>query len=249
IERHNDILPNLTLSLAIVVLIFDSFITFDQDVACFWNTKWTGASLLFFTNRWISITVYVMTLCGMTVDVRSCSSFGQATYAISILQFVPGAVFSALRAFVLSRSKPIGFIVLALSLVPVGANLVKYGQHLSGENFPPFGCLETDSISVALNFRTTVVIISRVPLIAADTLLIYITWTKLSSWAALRDIRTSKRLSLSDILFHGGTIYFIVLFALNVLHLAFTATASVIPQFTGPYVFYHPVTTCPHQFW
>ncbi|KAI0704196.1 hypothetical protein C8T65DRAFT_830827 [Cerioporus squamosus] len=88
-----------------------------------------------------------------------------------------------------------------------------------------------------------IVIMSRVPLIAADILLIYITWTKLSSWAALRDMRSSKRLSLSDILFHGGTIYFIVLFALNVLHLTFTATAvagdgsdgdSVITYFTAP---------------
>ncbi len=33
-------------------------------------------------------------------------------------------VFSALRAFVLSRSKLLGVLVLALSLVPVGANLV-----------------------------------------------------------------------------------------------------------------------------
>lgn len=33
--------------------------------------------------------------------------------------------FSALRAFVLSRSKPLGVLVLALSLAPVGANLVR----------------------------------------------------------------------------------------------------------------------------
>ncbi len=38
---------------------------------------------------------------------------------------------------------------------------------------------------------------------AADILLIYITWTKLSSWGASRDIR-QKRVSLSDILFRGG---------------------------------------------
>ncbi|KAI0719763.1 hypothetical protein C8T65DRAFT_736329 [Cerioporus squamosus] len=172
-----------------VVFIFDALITFDRDVACFWNTKWTGASLLFFANKWVSMTLYVMSSvefasfrsdkCGMTVDVRSCSLFGLAMRALPILQLVPGAV----------------------------------------------------------------VIMSRVPLIVADMLLIYITWTKLNSWSALRDIRFSKRLSLSDILFHGGTIYFIVLFALNVLHLVFTATAvagdgssgiSVITAFTGP---------------
>ncbi|KAI0712942.1 hypothetical protein C8T65DRAFT_695143 [Cerioporus squamosus] len=215
----------------VVVFIFDVLITFDRDVACFWNSKWTGASLLFFANKWISITLYLISL----VEFASFHSD----------KFVPGAV---------------------------GSNLVVYGYHLSGGNFPPFGCLETDGISAALSFRfavqcqpltpptlsviqqsqyakrtlihgTAVVILSRVPLIAADILLIYITWTKLSSWAALRGIRFSKRLSLSDILFHGGTIYFIVLFAMNVLHLVFTATAvagdgsggeSIIPMFTGP---------------
>ncbi|KAI0719766.1 hypothetical protein C8T65DRAFT_736332 [Cerioporus squamosus] len=162
---------------AVVVFIFDALITFDRDVACFWNTEWTGASLLFFANKWISITLYVMTL----VDFASFRSDKVIQQSYAKRTLIHG---------------------------------------------------------------TAVVIISRVPLIAADTLLIYITWTKLSSWAALRDIRTSKRLSLSDILFHGGTIYFVVLFALNVLHLVFTATAvasdgssgstSVITQFTGP---------------
>ena len=52
----------------------------------------------------------------------------------------------------------------------------------------------------------TVVIIARVPLIVADLLLIYITWTKLSSRDVLKGIRTSKRLSLSDIFLRDGTL-------------------------------------------
>ncbi len=50
----------------------------------------------------------------------------------------------------------------------------------------------------------TVVIISRVSLIAVDMILIYITWTALRGSAALTDIRRSKRLTLSDVLFRGG---------------------------------------------
>ncbi|TFK90253.1 hypothetical protein K466DRAFT_583917 [Polyporus arcularius HHB13444] len=59
---------------------------------------------------------------------ESCSMFQIALEAISIAQYVPGAIFSALRAYVLSRSKPLGFLVLALSLAPVGANLVQPGH-------------------------------------------------------------------------------------------------------------------------
>ncbi len=54
------------------------------------------------------------------------------------------------------------------------------------------------------SFQKTVVIISRVPLIVADILLICITWIKLNSRSALKGIQQSRRLSLSDILFRDG---------------------------------------------
>ncbi len=84
------------------------------------------------------------------------------------------SVFSALRVYVLSRSKPLGLLIAALSLAPVGANMVSewmfiescgrciifmgiiqvpYGYQYSGENLPPFGCLTTANISVALDLR------------------------------------------------------------------------------------------------
>ncbi|RDX49621.1 hypothetical protein OH76DRAFT_1403520 [Lentinus brumalis] len=168
---------------------------------------------------------------------ESCSGFEKATAAILVLQFLPGAVFSALRTFVLSKSKLFGSLVFLLSLAPVGANLVFFGYGLSGQNFSPFGCAETDRITAAIEIR--LVYISRVPLIVADVLLIYVTWTKLSSRGAMRTIRQSKRLSLSDILLRDGS----VLFMLNVLHLVFSVTA-VIADSGGSYlsVFTSPVT-------
>ncbi|TFK91435.1 hypothetical protein K466DRAFT_660052 [Polyporus arcularius HHB13444] len=172
-----------------------------------------------------------------------------------VLQLVPGAIFSALRAYALGRSKLVGLVVLTLSLAPVGANLVHFGFDPIGENYPIFGCEWSDSVTDAINQRYgsrrcisyvtddiegVVILISRVPLIVADMLLIYITWTKLNSRRALG----SKRLSLSDILFRDGTTYFIVLFILNVLHLVLSESAlfgfpetvgiSDVTLFTGP---------------
>ncbi|TFK80984.1 hypothetical protein K466DRAFT_604879 [Polyporus arcularius HHB13444] len=176
---------------ASVLFIFDTFITFDREVACFWAQKRIGGgSLLFFANKWISMTVYGMSVVAFAtfssdkvsipspsmanltatirgswsverliqfeiciIEVCSCSVFSIAFQAFSILQFVPGAAFSALRAFVLSRSKLLGVLVLALSLAPVGANLVLYGYQYSGENFPPFGCLTAYNAPPALNLR------------------------------------------------------------------------------------------------
>ncbi len=54
---------SLMLSLAAVLFVYDTFLTFDQDVAYFWTTKRiNGAALLFFANKWISMLVYVMVL-------------------------------------------------------------------------------------------------------------------------------------------------------------------------------------------
>ena len=42
------------------LFIYDSFIIFDREVASFWAAKrWTGASLLFLANKWISLMVYI----------------------------------------------------------------------------------------------------------------------------------------------------------------------------------------------
>ncbi|RDX40543.1 hypothetical protein OH76DRAFT_1450645 [Lentinus brumalis] len=239
------VLAGPTLTLVSVLCVYEAFVTFDGEVECFWTARRTGASLLFFANRRVSLTVYVSGAGPARIStMSSCRLLVLATTAMQILQSIPGAVFSALRAYVLCRSKVLGLLVLALSLAPAGANLVTYGYRLTGEKFPPFGCLGTDDTTPVLDVRNhTVVIISRVPLIVADCLLIYITWTKLSGRTALKDIRQSRRLSFSDILLRDGTIYFIVLFILNVLHLVFSVTSiagdgdsgqSLVPQFTAP---------------
>ncbi|KAI0695105.1 hypothetical protein C8T65DRAFT_744136 [Cerioporus squamosus] len=119
---------------ASVLFVYDALITFDQEVACFWTARRTGASLLFFPNKWISMTYYVM---------------------------MAATIFAS---------------------------------------FPS---------------------------------------DKLSSRGALKGIQQSKRLSLSDILFRDGTIYFIVLFILNALHLTISLAGSDggsnVTIFTGPF--------------
>ncbi|RDX49138.1 hypothetical protein OH76DRAFT_1483354 [Lentinus brumalis] len=217
------------------LFLYDMLLTLDREVAYFWNGRRTGAACLFLANKWISTTLYVLEMAG------------SVSPAFPSDKFVPWAAFSGLRAYVLSRSKVLGLLVLALSLAPAGANLIPFGYHPSGYRFPPFGCRETNDADTAVYLRfvmlypvsiemvqtqfsqddRTVVMISRIPLTIADIMLIYITWTQLNGWDALMNVRQSKRLSLSDILFRGGTIYFIVLFIMNVLHLAFSVNSAL----------------------
>ncbi|TFK91434.1 hypothetical protein K466DRAFT_582813 [Polyporus arcularius HHB13444] len=214
---------------AAVVFIYDVLITLDREVACFWTSEQSGASLLFFSNKWISVTLYVM----MTLVGSASFPSDQVIEAMTVLQLVPAAIFSALRAYALSRSKLLGLLILTLSLGPVGANLVVYGYQLSGFNLPPFGCVGKDNATKAITLSIcTVIIGSRVPVVIADTLLIYITWAKLSSKSVLEDFRLSKRLSLSDVLFRNGS----VLSLLNILHLALAVFAVAKSDSFGVYV-------------
>ncbi len=53
---------DLTLSLNAALFIYDAVVTFDREVVCFWTTdlKRTGAPYLFYANKWISMSYYVM---------------------------------------------------------------------------------------------------------------------------------------------------------------------------------------------
>ncbi len=58
--RAHDVEPDLTFTA--VLFIYDAFVTVDREVACFWSTKRAATSLLFFSNRYISMTIYVMVM-------------------------------------------------------------------------------------------------------------------------------------------------------------------------------------------
>ncbi|RDX40261.1 hypothetical protein OH76DRAFT_1423810 [Lentinus brumalis] len=233
---------------ASVLFIYDTFITFDREVAYFWTAKPIGgASLLFFANRWISMTLYIMAPIGFAsfTSDKSCSLFVIATQVMEVLQFVPGAAFSALRTYVLSRSKPLGLLIAALSLAPVGANL------LSGTTSPSFGCLRTSKNTATLDLRSNSFIF--IAYTGTDPVQGVGWLAPLRGWAALTAMRQSKRLSLQDILFRGDIIAYglphrlsklgiSILFVLNVLHLVFSATsvasddgsASFVTKFMAP---------------
>ncbi|RPD57188.1 hypothetical protein L226DRAFT_614396 [Lentinus tigrinus ALCF2SS1-7] len=183
------------------------------------------AQLLFFANKWISMVFAIM-------GFIACTLIAILSTAIGIVQFIPGAVFSALRIYVLSRSKLLAIFVLLLSLAPVGANLAYYGYRLRGE----YSC-KSD----------TVVIISRVPLVVADSLLIFTTWAALRS----RDRKGLVAAALqpgwypiTHVLLRDGSIYFIVLLVLNLLHLVLSATSLVSNNTDGSLmtIFTAPIT-------
>ncbi|KAI0794578.1 hypothetical protein C8Q74DRAFT_1184799, partial [Fomes fomentarius] len=109
------------------LLICDTLVTFEHEVDWFWSGRMTGARILFFANRYLSLTGNVLGLTGFVPfsDKASCQALWLVHPAMCIKSLYQNIlVFSALRAFVQTRNKPLSIFVFILGLVPVGINLV-----------------------------------------------------------------------------------------------------------------------------
>ncbi|RPD68595.1 hypothetical protein L226DRAFT_473213, partial [Lentinus tigrinus ALCF2SS1-7] len=131
-----------------VFLMYDYVINLGQEVELFWTTKLTGATALYFANRYITLLFVIMGLVqsfGKFSDERllmscSCPPFLKAFAGISYSQYIIWASFSGLRAYALSRRRILSAFVFLLLLVPAGINYAQFSFGLTGVNSSLFGC-------------------------------------------------------------------------------------------------------------
>ncbi|KAI1791574.1 hypothetical protein LXA43DRAFT_1010837 [Ganoderma leucocontextum] len=180
-----------------------------------------------------------------TQIVGDCSCTRLATVGIiaMCLSGIPPAIFTALRAYALTRRHWLSTLVFLLLSVLIVTNLMIVGFHVSGMYSPITGCLET--IHILPSVTQVFVIASRVSTILADTILMAITWKLLpkGTWFVDYNARreTAKMKGLASIMLCNGITYFIVLSILNILHVIFTelsiasdGISSDISVFTFP---------------
>ncbi|KAI0746884.1 hypothetical protein C8Q80DRAFT_1271711 [Daedaleopsis nitida] len=201
---------------ACAFLVYEYLITFDQEVRLFWRRDVSGACILFFLNRYLSLSVQLLDLV-LFVTPMSITSH---------TSLINRDLFSGLRAYALCLNKPVSLLVSVLSLAPVGVNVAKYGYGLGGSDDNPL----------------LVVVISRTCLLAADIILVIITWKTIPR-RLLGPSTESGAPSLTTIILRNGMIYFIVILTMNVLHLAFSITSVLSSgSFSQITIFTEPVT-------
>ncbi|KAL1940881.1 hypothetical protein VTO73DRAFT_7922 [Trametes versicolor] len=237
IEVYNSLyVDNRCLIGVMALLAYEFLITFDQEVEMFWVRKMTGASVLFLSNRYLLLLGYILVMCEY---IPMSDTMVKAQSVIHFLQYLPWAAFSGLRAFALNgQSWPLPTLIFLLSLMPMGVNFAQYSFGLTGSHDPTFGCLVEVNLTVpqakthAVRYSpntSAVTILSRVPLIVADILVIAVTWFTMRRRVLRDEPGFRSPLTLSTILLRDGTIYFIILLILNVLHLTLTMISLVIP--------------------
>ncbi|TBU52338.1 hypothetical protein BD310DRAFT_832390, partial [Dichomitus squalens] len=226
-----------------VGFLYDAIMTTGEEIRCFWGQKITGAAILFWLNKYMSILFLVWALATfLTISDEVCapSSLGsnETTYILTSPEVQP-FTFTAIRVYALRRSLTLCAITAVLSLVPFGINIAKFGFGFNGGNFFLFGCAEIDSVPLGLSQKF--VIVARSCSIAADCLAIGVTWFTLGLPYTTRRGGVLNG-SLASVLLVDGTIYFLILAVLNALHLAFTLLSiavdaqslSVVTVFTVP---------------
>ncbi|KAI0774589.1 hypothetical protein C8Q74DRAFT_1199632 [Fomes fomentarius] len=169
------------------LLTYEYLITFDREVKLFWKRAITGSSILFIVNRYLPL---VCTALGIRSSdpttnkvIASCAALYYMSETLDVLQYLPWALFSTLRAYALlssgtwRRQWSISTLILLSSLAPLVVNFVS---------------------SFVL-----VTIISRVCLVTSDLLVIFITWK--ATYKTSREIKVlGQGSSLSSILFRNG---------------------------------------------
>ncbi|RPD69786.1 hypothetical protein L226DRAFT_264507 [Lentinus tigrinus ALCF2SS1-7] len=152
----------------------------------------------------------------LTWTLQSCSSSTVLGYILDPIQYFPWAAFSAMRCFALSHHRLLSIFVFLLSIVPLAINLVVFHFDATGVEIPDIGTC----------------------LMAADLILILVTWYRLSRNA----LQIRERATFAYVLLRDGTTYFIALFTLNALQLTLTLlsfhdplqNASQVSFFTEP---------------
>ncbi|KAI0722674.1 hypothetical protein C8Q76DRAFT_793688 [Earliella scabrosa] len=110
---------------------YEFCLTFGREVELFWRRKFTIASVLVILNRYVPLVVNLMD----TPYVIPHSGITYSGTVLNYLQFLPWAVFSALRAYTLaSKAWPIALVVFILSIAPLVANYVILGYSVATFN-------------------------------------------------------------------------------------------------------------------
>ncbi|KAM5530948.1 hypothetical protein V8D89_015393 [Ganoderma adspersum] len=211
-----------TSGFAVVVFLgYEHLITLDAEVALFWQKRLSGASLLFFVNRYLTLTWAVAT--AASPYYSSAERFvllqAQRPTTVFILSMMPNIVKFVSTALVCLCSPIMQHPVypgLASQAATVCIMLVTGLPDHSPD-------CKTVQGPITNQLANTFTLVSRASLIAAEVIVLVVTWIATYRRSALREKRQRQTLA-HVILFNGEAMLF-----LNCLQLGFTLASPVGP--------------------
>ncbi|OSC97583.1 hypothetical protein PYCCODRAFT_1471755 [Trametes coccinea BRFM310] len=203
------------------LLWFDFALMFTTEYRRIWKRKWTGATLVYLLTRYVAVIERIFFV--LEVLVRLCGGITHTDDVLLFLNYLAFSAFTCLRIYgVWGRDwKPLLF-VLPLTLVKPIAGIIEVAHYTPVQAGPPYGCIYIyhvpDSvISTPHPYLLSLVsITSKATTIAADAILIGLTWIK--TFGIKRDaLHTGMRTPLATLLLRDGTAYFLILLLVQVI--------------------------------
>ncbi|KAI0351958.1 hypothetical protein OH77DRAFT_1498209 [Trametes cingulata] len=195
------------------LLWFDFALTLPEEYKRIWRRKFTGATVVYLLTRYIAVIERIFFVLEVLVwnssdqpysPFPSCGGITHTDDVLLFLNYLAFTAFTTLRVYgVWGRDwKPL-LIVLPLSLVRPILLMYENTHYVPVQAGPPFGCVELSYVPDKLLSDVTVSIATRATTIAADGILIILTWIK--TFGIKRDsIQTGLRTPLATLLLRDG---------------------------------------------
>ncbi|KAI0659997.1 hypothetical protein C8Q70DRAFT_1053251 [Cubamyces menziesii] len=207
-------ISNCALFAEAALIFHEYFITLDSEVRLIWRRRITGASILFFLNRYIMIFDNVITLASYPARTDTgyvCAALGWMDVVLNLLPYFIWNAFSTMRVYAISgRDWRIASVVCLLMIGPIASNVYNIPFEKPDNMPPPYNC----QFDNALTLQTHNII----PLIAGDAIVLIVTWWKTYRLKKAAD-EARVKMSIVDMLLRDGTMYFGTMVVLNVLHI------------------------------
>jgi len=223
---------------ATTLLFYDYVLTFAREVRCIWHRRFSGATILFLLNRYLTL-VYRVLMTVETFPLGKNPASGQAictrvlrtTQVLSMVTSLVTTAFTSLRMYAIwCKDYRIFAGVLFLGLVPIGVNMFYYTKVAFVVAPPPLvGC--ADMVNMTSSASEILGIFNCSFAISADAIVLILTCVKTleikRSFAAigtrakdsLETLVQPRKLTYASLIQRDGTIYFLALLILNVVDL------------------------------
>ncbi|KAI0081380.1 hypothetical protein K474DRAFT_1337673 [Panus rudis PR-1116 ss-1] len=129
-------------------LVYDTILTFPQEARCIWRRKLTGASLLYFLIRYITLLNMGIRVFGnqpLPSNVQVCTILRYVTIVIEILTVIAIAVFECLRVWAISGKSwwlttTVLILVIITLAIDIYADSYSFTSILIKSSGPLSGC-------------------------------------------------------------------------------------------------------------
>ncbi|PCH34571.1 hypothetical protein WOLCODRAFT_139444, partial [Wolfiporia cocos MD-104 SS10] len=215
------------LTAPLILVLYEHAITLSAEYDLVWRHKMTSVSIVFLLNRYTilawSILSYLMLPAFSWKSVASCDSTLQIWFVCTMIWECIWAVFGALRVYAVSGRKWIlSAVIFALGLInPVSiafsiASNMSSRCHIHETHNPG-----SERIELITN---RFVFAAHIGLILSDIIILTVTWSKMLKFKRAIGVESRRISSLFKVMLVDGTIYFLILLALNILQIVLWVT-------------------------